>query len=176
MERYGLNIAFNMNTHVQLLFNEKEQYEFKIINYNFILTKIKKNSYSLIIKPLDDIKDAELILNKIKIALILLVLNFNSISIELDDEIKHAHILDKPRLIEDGWLVSGDYDLNRTMLFPLIPNLVSCTSGQFSPVILLTVDDFIQNIEKASSLNILNILEDDKLIIALEMFSKLSGL
>ena len=90
-----------------------------------------------------------------------------------DEEIKDANILDEPRYVEDDWLVSGDFDLDRTTMFPLIPNLVQFTSGQLSLTNLLNIENLVYNIEKTDELNIDCIINDKKLILALEIYSKL---
>ena len=172
---YGLNIAFNMKTYAQLNLEEGNSCEFEINEHTFKLTNLKKSdAYSMIIKPIDNKEHAESILNKFKIALIMFVLEYNFATIEIDDEIKDANILDEPRYVEEDWLVSGDFDLDRTMLFPLIPNLVQFTSSQLSFTNLLNIENLVGNIEKTDELNIDCIINDEKLILALEIYSKLS--
>ncbi|WP_019264756.1 HEPN domain-containing protein [Methanobrevibacter smithii] len=59
-------------------------------------------------------------------------------------------------------------------MFPLIPNLVQFTSGQLSLTNLLNIENLVYNIEKTDELNIDCIINDKKLILALEIYSKLS--
>ena len=142
-----------MKTYAQLNLEEGNSHEFEINDYTFKLTNLEKSdTYSMIIKPIDNREHAESILNKFKIALIMFVLEYNFAAIEIDEELKDANILDEPRYVEDDWLVSGDFDLDRTMLFPLIPNLVQFTSGQLSFTNLLNLENLVSNIEKADEL------------------------
>ena len=172
--KYCLNITFKMKTYSQLEVNDT--YEFSVNNLNFKLSKIEnlENTYSLKIKPLNDMNHAKNILNYVKIALMLFVLEYNWSAIEIDEDIKTAHILEKPRYIEEDWLVSGDYNLDETSLFPLVPNIVCTTSANLKMINNLKSKRIRNKIEKAFSLNPTKIINDEKLILALEMYSQLS--
>ena len=172
--KYCLNIVFKMKTYTQIELNDK--YEFSLHNLNFKLSNIEnlENTYSLKIKPINDMNHAKNILNYIKIALMLFVLEYNWSAIEIDEDIKTAHMLEKPRYIEEDWLVSGDYNLDETSLFPLVPNIVCTTSANLKMINNLKSERIRTKIEKAFSLDPTKIINDEKLILALEMYSQLS--
>lgn len=75
--KYCLNIVFKMKTYAQI--DLKDKNEFSVNNLNFKLSKIEnnENTYSLKIKPINDMNPAKNILNHIKIALMLFVLEYN---------------------------------------------------------------------------------------------------
>ena len=172
--KYGLNIAFYMETYAQLNLNEEDSYEFEFNNYNFKLTNLKKNkAYSIIIKPINDRKHAELILNKFKIASMLFVLKHNFAAIEIDEEIKDANVHDEPINFQ-GSPISADIDLDRTMMFPLNSNLVQVTSGYLSLINPLDIKKLEDTIKKTDELDINHIIDDEKLILALEFYLKIS--
>lgn len=83
-------------------------------------------------------------------------------------------MLEKPRHIEEDWLVSGNYNLDETSLFPLVPNIVCVTSGNLKMINNLKSERFRSKIEKSFSLDPTKIINDEKLILALEMYSQLS--
>ena len=83
-------------------------------------------------------------------------------------------MLEKPRYIEKDCLVSGNYNLDETSLFPLVPNIVCVTSGNLKMINNLKSERFRSKIEKSFSLDPTKIINDEKLIFALEMYSQLS--
>lgn len=174
-KKYGLNIVFYMKTYVQLKLNEEDSYEFKIDKYNFKLTKLKKsNTYSMMINPINNKEHAKSMMDKFKIALLLFVLENNSAAIEINEEISYVDIPDEPRYIEGFGLVSGSFNLNRTVMFPLIPNLFQISSFQIPLINSINVENLIEPIKKTDKIDVDRIINDEKLLLALEIYSKLS--
>ena len=176
MTKYALNIVFYMKTYAQLQTNDDNPFKFELNNLNFKLTKIEhsQDSYSVIIKPINDLKQAEEILKTVKFALMLFVLEYNWSAIEIDEDIKIAHVLEKPRHIDSELIVSGDYDICQTTLIPLIPYIVETKSPSFEMVNKLKKNRFVEKIDLAFSKDFDKIITNEKLLLALEMYSKLS--
>lgn len=173
MVEYGLNIVFYMKSYAQLLSDDKT-FNFDFTNLNFTLTKLndKLGSYSLIIKPLSGMEQAENILNNMKLAFSLFVLENNFTAIEIDYDIKTAKMLKKPRYISDDILVAGDFYINQTTLFPLVDNLAEFKSNPISVQCILSENDFKDKIIKAFSLDYESINDDEKLLLALEIYTE----
>lgn len=176
MTKYALNIVFYMKTYVQLQTNDDESFKFKLNNLDFILTKIEHtlDAYSLLIKPIKDSKQAEKILKIVKFALMLFVLEYKWSAIEIDETIKMAHILEKPRYIDDELLVSGNYDICQTTLIPIIPNIVHTTSPSIDLINRLNEERLVEKIDFAFKNDVDKIITNEKLLLALEMYSRLS--
>lgn len=171
--KYGLNIVFKMKTYAQLELDKP--FQFKLKNLDFELSKIDgiEGTYFLLIKPITDVNHAKNILNIVKLALILFVLDINWSSIELDENIEMANILENPVFFNKK-LIYGDYDLNRTSLFPLNQKLITVTSHPLKVKNLLNAEKIENNINKAFRIDSMKIINNEKLLLALEMYSQLS--
>lgn len=174
MTKYGLNIVFYMKSYPQFQLEGRSS-EFEYDDLKFRLTKLSDvdNSYSLIIKPVENMEHAKYVLNKIKLALMLIVLEDNKFTaIEIDEKIKKAHMYEEPILVENDCLVYGTLNTNETTLFPLglILEHVDSAFAEFKTII--KIDKLVDNIEKAYSLNHENIYYDKKLSLAVEMYRK----
>lgn len=173
MTKYGLNIVFYMKSYPQFQLEGRSS-EFEYDNLKFRLTKLSDvdNSYSLIIKPIENIEHAKYVLNKIKLALILFVLeNNNFAAIEIDETIKKAYIYEEP-ILENDCLVHGNFNTNDTTLFPLGIVLSRDDSAYAHVINLLKIDKLVDNIENAFYLNHEDLYADEKLYLALEMYTK----
>jgi len=170
MVKYGLNIVFYMKSYAQLLLDD-ESFSFDLNDLNFQLKKLNdsRGSYSLIIKPLSNFKEAKNILNNVKLALMLFVFKYNWAAIEIDEKIKRANMLDEPREIYDNCIVSGDYHINQTTFFPLVPNLSQFKSNPVPFYNILSKEEFINKIEESFSFDYGDI-NDEKFILALEIY------
>lgn len=174
MTKYGLNIVFYMKSYPQFQL-EGGSSEFEYDNLKFKLTKLSDvdDSYSLIIKPVENMEHARCLLNKIKLALMLIVLvNSNFAAIEIDENIKKAYMYEKPVLIENGCLVHGKFNTSETTLFPLGVVLGYDNSAFAKVKTIIKIDKLVDNIERACSLNHEKIYADEKLSLALEMYTK----
>lgn len=171
--KYGLNIVFYMKTYAQFITDDDSYYEFDFNDLNFKLTKLNKvdGSYSLIIKPIEGMEHAKDILNKIKLALAFFVLDYNWSAIEIDEKIRTANMLDSPKFIEDDFLISGDFNIDQTTLFPLVSDLVHFKSNPILIINQLSEDKLINSINKAFSKDYNRINNDGKLSLALEIYS-----
>ncbi len=169
--KYGLNIVFYMKSYPQ--FKLEDDFEFELDNLKFKLKKLNKvnGSYSLFIMPIEDMEHATKILNKIKLALTMFVLEHNWAAIEIDEDIKEAIMLDEPKYIHDDWLVSGDYTIDETTLIPLVSNLAQFKSHPFPLINYLDESKLVDSIDRAFSLDCSEI-NDEKLSLALEMYTK----
>lgn len=176
MTKYALNIVFYMKTYAQLQTKDDGSFKFEVNNLNFKLTKLEhiSDAYSLIIKPIKNLKQAEEILKTVKFALILFVLDYEWSAIEIDENIKMAHTLEKPRYIDEDLFVSGDYDIDQTTLIPLIPHIVQTTSTSFDMINKLNEERLVEKIDFALKKDFDKIISNEKLLLALEMYSKLS--
>lgn len=172
--KYGLNIVFYMKTYAQL--NLDESYEFNLNNLNLKLSKIEglDNTYSIIIKPINDMKHAQDILKDIKLALIMFVLDFNWAAFEIDEEIKTANMLNEPKFLDEDLLISGSFDINQTTLFPIVPNLAQVTNHPIPFINYLKIENLKETMERAFSIDTEKIISSEKLSLALEMYSRLS--
>lgn len=172
--KYGLNIVFYMKTYAQLKLDGN--YEFNLNNLNFKLSKIEgiDNAYSIIIKHLKDMEHAQVILKEVKIALMMFVLDFNWAAFEIDEKIKTANMLNEPKYHEEDLLISGSFDINRTTLFPIVPNLVQVTNHPIPFTNYLKIEKLKENIDNVFSIDTGKIINNEKLSLALEMYSNLS--
>ena len=150
---YGLNIVFYMKTYAQLKLDES--YEFHLNNLGFKLSKIEglDSAYSIIVKPIKDMKHAQDILNDVKLGLMMFTLDFNWVAFEIDEEIKTA---------------------NRTTLFPIVANLFQVTNHPIPFTNYLKIEKLKENIDSAFSIDSEKIISNEKLSLALEMYSRLS--
>jgi len=174
MTKYGLNIVFYMKSYPQFQLKGRIS-EFEYDDLKFRLTKLSDvdNSYSLIIKPVENMEHARYVLNKIKLALILIVLDDSKFTaIEIDETIKKAHMYEDPILVENDCLVYGKFNTSETTLFPLGLNLEHDNSAFAEVITIIKIDKLVDNIEKACSLNHEKIYADEKLVLALEMYTK----
>lgn len=174
MERkYGLNIVFYMKTYAQ--FELKEPYEFSTNHLDFKLTELNDitNAYSLIVKPITNIEHATQILKDIKLSLMLFVLEYHWVAFEIDENIKTANIHKEKHYFGDK-LVSGDFDIDKTTLFPLNEQLLNVNSHPIPFINYLKIEDLKNNITNSLSLNTEKIVNNEKLLLSLEMYSRLS--
>ena len=104
----------------------------------------------------------------------LIALKNNSIIIEIADEIKEAHLLDNSGNIDEDLFVSGEYYLDKTTIFPLIPDIVSTfTSLTVGLISLLKKEDLVENLNQTNKLKINDLINDKKLMLSLELYTKL---
>ncbi|MDO5815646.1 MAG: hypothetical protein Q4Q18_08395, partial [Methanobrevibacter sp.] len=149
--------------------------EFEYDDLKFRLTKLSDvdDSYSLIVKPVENMEHAKYVLNKIKLALMLIVLEDSKFTaIELDENIKKTHIYEEPISVENDCLVYGKLNTNETTLFPLGLILEHANSAFAEVKTIIKIDKLVNNIERACFLNHENIYADEKLSLALEMYTK----
>lgn len=172
MVKYGLNIVFYMKTYSQFQL-EGTCSEFEYDGFKFKLTKLNEvnNSYSLDIRPVDDMEHARYILSKVKLALMLIVLENNWVAIEIDENIKIAHMFEEPINLENDSLVSGEYKIDETTLYPIDSNIVYVDSAFAEFKTLSKISKLRNNVDKAFSLNHEDIYADEKLLLALEIYS-----
>ncbi|WP_346661465.1 hypothetical protein [uncultured Methanobrevibacter sp.] len=171
---YGLNIVFYMKTYAQLKLDES--YEFHLNNLGFKLSKIEglDSAYSIIVKPIKDMKHAQDILNDVKLGLMMFTLDFNWVAFEIDEEIKTANMLSEAKYLDDDLLISGSFDINRTTLFPIVANLFQVTNHPIPFTNYLKIEKLKENIDSAFSIDSEKIISNEKLSLALEMYSRLS--
>ena len=152
--KFKLYIDFCMNMGWKALFNDEKSYSFKYNDYNFILDYIGMydehpwidSKYSMCIGNFINKEDAELMFKKVKIALIM-------ISLYMPQNI--FVVIDRHDIFpSNAWIASSN-----------------C---QLPGVDISLNNNLLKYLKEVNSLNINKLFNDEKLILALEIYAELS--